>query len=156
MSSQENPLLFLSNEDSQACFGNTSVQVSDLLRNADLRPTRQRVALAKLLFSNGKRHISAEQLHVEALAENVPVSLATIYNTLHQFKDAGLLRAVVIDSTKTYFDTNTNHHHHFYMEDDNSVVDIPYDKVQFGQLPEPPEGMEISKIDVIVRLRRKK
>lgn len=156
MSSQENPLLFLSNEDSQACFGNTSVQISDMLRSAELRPTRQRVALAKLLFSKGTRHVSAEQLYEEAIEENVPVSLATIYNTLHQFKDAGLLRAVVIDSTKTYFDTMTNHHHHFYLEDDNSVVDIPYDKVQFGQLPEPPEGMEISKIDVIVRLRRKK
>ena len=120
-----------------------------------MRPTRQRVALAKLLFSKGIRHVSAEQLHEEALEENVPVSLATIYNTLHQFKDAGLLRAVVIDSTKTYFDTKTNHHHHFYLEDDNSVVDIPYENVQFNQLPEPPEGMEISKIDVIVRLRRK-
>jgi Fur family iron response transcriptional regulator len=156
MSDQENPLLFLSDDDSQTCFGNTSVQISDMLRNAELRPTRQRVALAKLLFSKGKRHISAEQLHVEALDENVPVSLATIYNTLHQFKDASLLRAVVIDSTKTYFDTNTNHHHHFYMEEDNSVVDIPYDNVQFGKLPEPPEGMEIAKVDVIVRLRRKK
>jgi len=151
----DNPLKFLSDEDTRACFGSASAQISELLRSADLRPTRQRVALAKLLYSKGKRHVSAELLYEEAKIENVPVSLATIYNTLHQFKDAGLLLAVVIDSTKTYFDTNVIHHHHFFVEDDNVVFDVPTGAVQFGQLPEPPEGLEISKIDVIVRLRRK-
>jgi len=145
----------LSETDNQACFGSASSQVSELLRNAKLRPTRQRVALANLLYSKGKRHISAEQLHEEALAANVPVSLATIYNTLHQFKEAGLLLAVAIDSSKTYFDTNINHHHHFFVEEENRVVDVPSDQVSFGQLPEPPEGMEISRIDVVVRLRKK-
>ena len=156
MSIQDNPFLFLSDGDGQNCFGNTSVQISELLRSAELRPTRQRVALAQLLFSKGVRHVSAEQLHVEALDENVPVSLATIYNTLHQFRDAGLLRAVIIDTTKTYFDTDVSHHHHFFVEDENRVMDIASDEIEFGQLPEPPEGMEISKIDVTIRLRRKK
>ncbi len=145
----------MTSNDNRACFGSTSAHVSELLRNANLRPTRQRVALAGLLYSKGKRHVSAEQLHEEALAANVPVSLATIYNTLHQFKEAGLLLAVAIDSTKTYFDTNIDHHHHFFVEGENRVFDIPSDQVRFGELPDIPEDMEIEKIDVIVRLRRK-
>ena len=150
-----NPLRFLSKNNNSDCFGCTSAQTSELLRTAGLRPTRQRVALAKLLYSKGKRHVSAEQLHEEALANKVPVSLATIYNTLHQFKEAGLLLAVAIDSNKTYFDTHVRHHHHFFVEGENRVYDVPSDQIEFGQLPEPPEGMEISKIDVVMRLRRK-
>ncbi len=151
----KNPLTFLTDGQGLSCFGSNNAQISELLRNADLRPTRQRVALAKLLYSKGKRHVSAELLHEEAKHENVPVSLATIYNTLHQFKDVGLLQAVVIDSSKTWFDTNVVHHHHFFVEDDNRVFDVPVGDVEFGKLPEPPDGMEISKIDVVVRLRRK-
>ena len=151
-----NPLQFLSESDKSCCFGSATTRISELLRNADLRPTRQRVALAKLLYSKGKRHISAEQLHEEALNEDVPVSLATIYNTLHQFKDAGLLLAVAIDSNKTYFDTNVAHHHHFYVEGENAVLDVPVDQMGFDHLPEPPEGMEIDRVDVVIRLRPKK
>ncbi len=125
------------------------------LRTAGLRPTRQRISLAHLLFSRGHRHVSAEALHVEAQAAKVPVSLATVYNTLHQFNEAGLLRAVAVESSKTYFDTNTSDHHHFFIENENRVVDVPASAISVTDLPEPPEGMEIDRVDVIVRLRKK-
>jgi len=124
------------------------------LRSAGLRPTRQRVALAHLLFAQGHRHVSAEALHDEAMLANVPVSLATVYNTLHQFTDAGLLREVVLDGSKTYFDTNVSDHHHFFLEDDNVMFDVPEDALSLDRLPEPPAGMEISRVDVVIRLRR--
>ena len=125
------------------------------LRSAGLRPTKQRLSLADLLFSKGNRHVSAEALHEEALGAGVFVSLATVYNTLHQFTEAGLLRAVAVESSKTYFDTNTSDHHHFFIEDKNMVVDVPASHITVSDLPAPPEGMEIARVDVIVRLREK-
>jgi Fur family iron response transcriptional regulator len=125
-----------------------------MLRLAGLRPTRQRLALANLLFAKGNRHISAEMLHEEAMTASVPVSLATVYNTLHQFTEAGLLREVVVDGARTYFDTNVDDHHHFFIEDDIEVVDIPSSLIRVGDLPVPPEGMEITRVDIVVRLRR--
>jgi Fur family iron response transcriptional regulator len=132
----------------------TRPEVRAMLRQSGLRPTRQRMALAEILFAHGNRHISAESLHDEAVMRRVPVSLATIYNTLHQFTEAGLLREVAVDGSKTYFDTNTQDHHHFFVEDDNEVMDIPAGQMGVGRVPEPPEGYEISRIDVVVRLRR--
>lgn len=129
--------------------------VTGMLRDAGLRPTRQRVALAELLYSRGNRHISAEVLHEEAILANVPVSLATVYNTLHQFTEVGLLREVAVEGTKTYFDTNTSEHHHFFLEDENRVIDIPDSGLTLDNLPVPPEGMEISRVEVVVRLRKK-
>lgn len=126
-----------------------------MLRHAGLRPTRQRVALADLLFGKGDRHVSAELLYDEAVTEGVPVSLATIYNTLHQFTEAGLLKAISIDSSKTYFDTNTGNHHHFFLEDSQEVVDMPDEMILVDNLPSPPAGMEIASVDVVVRVRRK-
>ncbi|MCX5516521.1 transcriptional repressor [Kaistia algarum] len=131
-----------------------SSEVRTMLRTAGLRPTRQRLALAELLFAQGNRHISAEGLHDEATAERVPVSLATVYNTLHQFTEAGLLREVAVDGSKTYFDTNVEDHHHFFIEDENRVVDIPVSGLRVEELPEPIPGMEIARVDIIVRLRR--
>ena len=131
------------------------LEIGARLRRAGLRPTRQRVSLAELLFGRGNRHLTAESLHEEAMLRRVPVSLATIYNTLHQFTDAGLLREVAVDGSKTYFDTNTSDHHHFFVEDDNEVFDIPVG-VDVTKLPEPPPGYEISRVDVVVRLRRVK
>ena len=128
--------------------------VRAMLRHAGLRPTRQRMALAEILFGRGNRHISAEGLHEEALVHKVPVSLATIYNTLHQFTGVGLLREVAVDGSKTYFDTNVSDHHHFFVEDDNRVIDIPDGQMGVGRLPDPPPGYEISRVDVVVRLRR--
>ena len=125
------------------------------LRKAGLRPTRQRVALGWLLFAKGARHLTAENLYEEASASRVAISLATVYNTLHQFTEAGLLREVAIDGAKTYFDTNTKEHHHFLLEDSNVLVDIPPSQVDIARLPDVPEGMEVARIDVIVRLRKK-
>jgi Fur family transcriptional regulator, iron response regulator len=125
------------------------------LRGAGLRPTRQRVALGWMLFGKGDRHVSAEALHEEAIRARVPVSLATVYNTLHQFKDAGLLRQVAMEGSKTYFDTNTSDHHHFFIEGDDRMIDIPGASLDVANLPEPPEGMESARVDVIVRLRKK-
>jgi len=134
--------------------GRAPLEIRGMLRQSGLRPTRQRMALAGLLYAKGNRHVSAEGLHEEAMARNVPVSLATVYNTLHQFTDAGLLREVAVDGSKTYFDTNTADHHHFFVEDDDMVIDIPHDRIGIGRAPEPPEGYEISRVDVVVRLRR--
>lgn len=123
-----------------------------MLKTAGLRPTRQRLALARLLFDAGNRHVTAEQLHDEAMADKVRVSLATVYNTLHQFTDAGLLREVVVDPGRSYFDTNTDDHHHFFHEQRGELEDIPGDAIQVGALPRPPSGTSVSRVDVIVRL----
>jgi Fur family iron response transcriptional regulator len=127
--------------------------VSELLRRAGLRPTRQRRALAALLFGEHDRHVTAEMLHAEAVATGHRVSLATVYNALHQFKRAGLLRELALDAAKTYFDTNTSNHNHFFIESEGVLLDIPNDAVRIDGLPEPPAGMKISHIDVVVRLR---
>ncbi len=127
-------------------------QALNRLRNAELRPTRQRLALCKLLFDGGDRHVTAEALHTEAMAADVRVSLATIYNTLHQFTGAGLLREVVVESGKTYFDTNTTEHHHFYMEDEARLVDIDGAEIAISNLPTPPGEGQISRVDVVVRV----
>ena len=125
-----------------------------VLRMAGLRPTRQRIALAELLFAGDHRHVSAEQLHAEALTADVNVSLATIYNSLHQFRQAGLLREVAIDASRSYFDTDTSDHHHFYIEDEQRVIDVPASSIVIQNLPEPPAGMTITHVDVVLRVRR--
>jgi Fur family iron response transcriptional regulator len=123
------------------------------LRGAGLRPTRQRAALAELLGS-GHRHVSAESLHLEAQRAGIPVSLATIYNTLHQFTEAGLLREVVVGSGRSYFDTNTGDHQHFYCEEDGELIDIPGEIIAVAGVPNPPKGTTIDRVDVVVRVRR--
>ena len=129
------------------------MNVAHRLREAKLRPTRQRVALARLLFAQGDRHITAEQLRTEAAAANVAVSLATVYNTLNQFKAAGILREVMIEPGQSYFDTNVNDHHHFFLEDAAVLVDIPGEHIAVTTLPEPPPGTAISRVDVIIRIQ---
>ncbi|HLH97757.1 MAG TPA: Fur family transcriptional regulator [Xanthobacteraceae bacterium] len=129
--------------------------VKAMLRKVGLRPTRQRMELGWLLFGKGDRHITAELLFEEATRAKVPVSLATVYNTLHQFTDAGLLRQVAVDGFKSYFDTNSSQHHHFFVEGENTLLDIPDGDMFEGRTPTPPEGYEIARIDVVVRLRRK-
>jgi Fur family transcriptional regulator, iron response regulator len=130
-------------------------ELRDKLRRVGLRPTRQRVSLGWLLFGKGDRHITAEMLFDEASRARVPVSLATVYNTLHQFTEAGLLRQLAVDGSKAYFDTNPTEHHHFFLEDVGELVDMPASGVSVADLPEPPEGMEVAGVEVIVRLRRK-
>jgi Fur family iron response transcriptional regulator len=124
------------------------------LRAAGLRPTRQRMSLAKLLFDAGDRHLTAEQLHQEATTGRVRVSLATVYNTLHQFTAAGLLREVVVQPGRSYFDTNTTDHHHFFIESNGHLEDIPGDSVALSRLPEPPAGTRIARVEVIVRVEK--
>ena len=124
------------------------------LKKADLRPTRQRLALGKLLFDGGDRHVTAEHLHDEATRQNIRVSLATVYNTLNQFTAVGLLREVVVAPGRSYFDTNINDHHHFFYEDDGALEDIPGEAVTLAKLPEPPAGAMVHRVDVVVRLRR--
>jgi Fur family iron response transcriptional regulator len=129
--------------------------VKEKLREVGLRPTRQRMALGWILFAKGDRHVTAEMLYEEATRAKVPVSLATVYNTLHQFTEVGLLRQVAVDGSKAYFDTNNSEHHHFFIEDQNDLMDIPANEVLVGKAPVAPEGYEIARIDVVVRLRRK-
>lgn len=126
--------------------------VIEQLRGVGLRPTRQRLALAKLLLEKGDRHVTAEMIHAEAQVTGVKVSLATVYNTLHQFTEAGLLREIVVDSTRSYFDTNSTQHHHFFHERSGRLEDIPAEAVELARLPEPPSGFAISRVDVIVRV----
>jgi Fur family transcriptional regulator, iron response regulator len=123
------------------------------LRAAGLRPTRQRVALGWLLFAKGDRHLTAEILQEEAQAARVPISLATIYNSLHQFTGAGLLREIAVDGSKTYFDTNVSRHDHFLIEGSNTLIDIPQVAIDTLGLPPPPKGTEIARVEVVVRLR---
>ncbi|MFD2263894.1 iron response transcriptional regulator IrrA [Lacibacterium aquatile] len=128
--------------------------VMDRLKNVGLRPTRQRLALGELLFNGCDRHVTAEQLHGEALGANIRVSLATVYNTLHQFTGVGLLREVVVEAGRSYFDTNTADHHHFFVEDGGQLMDIAGHEVALAGLPTPPEGVEIDRVDIIIRLKR--
>jgi Fur family iron response transcriptional regulator len=124
------------------------------LRVAGLRPTRQRLELAGLLFREGDRHMTAERLHDEAQRAGIKVSLATVYNTLHQFTEAGLLRQVVVDAARSYFDTNIGDHQHFYCEDDNRLIDIPGDSIAVAGVPAAPKGTQIERVDVVIRVRR--
>jgi Fur family iron response transcriptional regulator len=124
------------------------------LRSAGLRPTRQRVELVGLLFGTADRHVTAESLHAEATRAGVQVSLATVYNTLHQFTESGLLRQVVVDATRSYFDTNTGDHQHFFVEEEGRLIDIPGQDIAVAGVPAPPKGTLVERIDVVVRVRR--
>ncbi len=124
------------------------------LKARGLRPTRQRLALAKLLFGKGHRHVAAEELYQEARQAGISVSLATVYNTLHQFTRAGLLSEVVVGSGQSYFDTNVTSHWHYFDKSTGEIVDIPDDAIAFARLPDPPPGKVIDRIDVVIRVRR--
>jgi len=129
-------------------------EVRERLKNAGLRPTKQRMELGALLWNRGCRHITAEGLHRESIDAGIKVSLATIYNTLHQFTTHCLLREVVVDRGCSYFDTNVDPHHHFLNTDTGELEDIPHDKVEMKNLPHPPKGMEVSTVDVIIRVAK--
>jgi Fur family iron response transcriptional regulator len=126
--------------------------LTDRLRAAGLRPTRQRLALADLMFGGGHRHLTAEQLHTEARARSVAVSLATVYNTLNQFTRAGLLRELVIAPGSSYFDTNLDAHHHFFFETSGRVMDISLGDLPILNLPPPPPGSVVERVEIIIRL----
>lgn len=131
----------------------TPADASLLLKRAGLRPTRQRQSLTLHLFGSGEgRHVSAEELHAEVRAAGDRVSLATIYNTLHTFALAGLVREIAIGGTKTYFDTNTSNHNHFHIARDGKLLDIDDAAVRVDGLPPPPPGMRVAHVDVVVHL----
>lgn len=125
---------------------------AEQLRAAGLRTTRQRLVLAEILFSRGNRHVTAESLFTEAAERGARLSLATVYNCLHQFTAAGLLRMVTVDAGRAYFDTNLSAHHHFYYERTGELRDIPETEVAVARLPSAPDGARIARVDVIVRL----
>jgi len=127
---------------------------TERLRQAGLRPTRQRIELAGLLFQDCDRHVTAESLHDEVSKSGVKVSLATVYNTLHQFTQAGLLRQVVVDAARSYFDTNTGEHQHFFLESEGLLIDIPGESIAVAGVPTPPPGLAVARVDVVVRVRR--
>ena len=133
----------------------TMSEIAKLFDKAELRQTRQRTQLAKMLFQAENRHFTAEQLHKEARTAGGTISLATIYNTLHQFRTAGLLRQVIVEPGKVYFDTNTEPHHHFYIEDDGELVDVERSEIEISTLPKIPKDCAIQETDVIIRLRKK-
>lgn len=133
-----------------------SVDIKARLRSAGLRPTVQRLSLSKLLFGNGDRHVSAEALHAEAREAGLSMSLSTVYNTLNQFADAGLLREIAVQGPRTYFHTRTSPHNHFMDESTGRMFDAADGSIEFARLPAPPEGMEIVGCDVIIRIRPKK
>jgi Fur family iron response transcriptional regulator len=124
------------------------------LRTAGLRPTRQRVELASVLFKGHDQHVTAESLHEEVVSLGLKVSLATVYNTLHQFTRAGLLRQVIVDAARGYFDTNTGDHQHFFLEDEGTLIDIPGEDIMVSGVPVPPSGMAVDRVDVVVRIKR--
>ena len=125
-----------------------------LLGSAGLRPTRQRLALGQLLFLGGHRHVTAESLYEEAMAANTYLSLATVYNTLNQFTQAGLLRRIGLDGSRSFFDTNTTVHPHFYLLGEDILIDVP-ETLVLAQAPEPLPGHEFSRLDIIIHIRRK-
>jgi|SRR6185312_12366226 len=127
---------------------------AERLRLAGLRPTRQRVELAQHLFAGADRHVTAESLHDEVARAGSKTSLATVYNTLHQFTAAGLLRQVIVDAARGYFDTNTGDHQHFFLEEDGTLIDIPGDEIAVSGVPNPPAGLAVDRVDVVVRVKR--
>jgi Fur family iron response transcriptional regulator len=133
-----------------------TLKIMNHLKLAGLRATRQRIELGRLLFSGEDRHMTAENLYVEAKSAGMSISLATIYNTLHQFTQAGMLRQVVVDPSRSYFDTNITDHHHFFFADEGELIDIPHDKIQLSSLPRLPKGLELEGVDVVVRVTREK
>lgn len=125
------------------------------LAQADLRPTRQRLALAALLVGDGQnRHVTAEGLHDAVLRTGDKVSLATVYNTLRTFCAAGLMQEVTVDGSRSYFDTRVDDHPHFYLEADGTLTDAPAAELEIKSLPSVPEGYEVAKVDIVIRLRK--
>ena len=134
----------------------TSIQrATNWLLSSNLRPTRQRLVLAEILVGDGKhRHVTAESLFEQVNKRADKVSLATVYNTLHTFCDAGLVQEITVDGSKSYFDTNTHEHPHFFWEDTATLSDAPAEQLQIAQLPNAPDGAEIVSVDVVIRLRK--
>ena len=143
-------------EDTIKAEDHAQARASAWLSRGGLRPTRQRLALASLLVGDGEdRHVTAESLYAASVSGEEKVSLATVYNTLRAFCEAGLMQEVVVDGSKSYFDTRMDDHPHFYWEDSATLTDAPKDELQITGLPAAPDGTEIARVDVVIRLRRR-
>ena len=125
--------------------------ISKLEKNG-IRATKQRRVLAKLIFDKGKRHISAENLYDEVKKEERKISMATVYNTLKQFTNLGLIREIVVDQNKSLYCNNNQSHYHLYIEDEGKVIDIPTQNIDLD-IPSIPACLQLHDIDVIVRIR---
>lgn len=130
------------------------ISLEGRLRLAGLRPTRQRVAIARLLLDGRHRHVSAESLSAEIRESGTQMADGTVYNTLNQFTDAGLLRRVTVHNEHSLFDTNVEHHHHFYDSDADCLIDVPEGHVVLNSLPNAPDGHEIRSVDVTINIRQ--
>ena len=126
--------------------------IKDILRNSSLRPTKQRVMIGELLFNGTDKHVTAESLYRELTASEQKISLATVYNTLHDFCEKKLLKKVTVDTEKVYFDTNTSPHHHFYSDNEKLLIDISKDKIKIQGLPKAPKGKKIKDVELIAHL----
>jgi len=134
--------------------GASLADMRGILIGAGLRPTRQRLALCGLLFCGARRHVTADDLHQDAICGGFSLSLATVYNTLNQFAEVGLVRKISISGERSYFDTEVGDHCHFHVEAEDRIIDVPPSSVRFDCLPSPPEGYRISKVDIVIRLER--
>ena len=132
-----------------------SLKAIELLKNVALRPTKQRIALTKILFQENNLHVTAEQLHSEAIRKGYKISLATVYNALNSFKEAGIVKQVLVEPGKIYFDTNTESHHHFYIEETGELVDVPDDECKIVSLPRIPAEYMVSQVEITIRLKHK-
>ena len=133
-----------------------SLKAIELLKNVALRPTKQRIALTKILFQENNLHVTAEQLHSEAIRKGYKISLATVYNALNSFKEAGIVKQVLVEPGKIYFDTNTESHHHFYIEETGELVDVPDDECQIVSLPLIPAEYTVNQVEITIRLEKTK
>lgn len=136
----------------------TPTALRTTLREAGLRPTKQRLALARLLLTGGYRHVTADELLAEARAEGISIAQTTVYNVLHQFHRAGLLQEVLVESGRTWYDTKIGSHIHLYDEETGVVTDLDQDPrtLQLLDKLDLPAGVDVMSVDVVVRVRKKK
>ena len=131
-----------------------SAQYINKLRNSGLRPTRQRIKICEILFNSDKTfHFTVKELAkmIENQA-NIKVSLATVYNTVHAFNEKGYLKEIAINSTKSYFDTNTSHHHHFFDLSENKLIDLDHQEVEPIQIKKSIPGKKIKSVEILVKI----
>ncbi len=128
--------------------------IRPILQKAGLRPTRQRLILGQFLLSGQHQHISADELHLLTMQSGFSMSLATVYNTLNQFAEAGLIRKISVSGQRTFFDTNAHNHQHFYLEDEDRMIDIGGVPLMLSPAPQAPAGYTITKIDILVSLKK--
>jgi Fur family iron response transcriptional regulator len=124
----------------------------EMLRRHGISPTHQRIEIAYALFARGE-HLSADQILATVNNRHSETSKATVYNTLNLFLEKKLIREVIVDPHKVFYDPNTNAHHHIYNLETGELTDIDASQIEIAGLPQPPEGMVTDGVDIIVRVR---